>query len=122
MEKFIKNYDEYFKLNETGDWDDADEEMGTWKVALREAVMKVKKAFPTRIKLLSVKGFDKYRGPYAATKIDGKVYDIWTIGEDNELYIEDYPVSNIKEYPEYAEGSPGFIGRPIDIIAMLKHN
>ena len=102
-------------LRETGEWDENDEELSLWKEALETAVKKIEKGSGGKLVLNSVEGFDKYQGPYANVTIEGKNYKIWTVGEADGLWIEEYPNDNTSE-----QGMrPGFEGNADDVIDML---
>ena len=70
------------KLNETGEWDDNDEEMAAWKEDLRGKAEELAKEVNGECKV--VKGFDKYQGPFAivATPKHGDI-EVWFDGEDD---------------------------------------
>lgn len=105
------------KLNETGEWAN-DEDDIAWMKGLKSEIQKIESETKGKLKLLDVKGFDKYQGPYAVVEINGRKYKIWTVGSgfDNDLlWIENYPVDNTSE-----EGAnPGFMGTTEIIIDML---
>lgn len=112
----MKRLDKTFKpkLNETGEWDDEDEELIYWKDELRKELTTVVQKTNGKLKLLDVRGFDKYQGPYAIVEIDGRRYKVWTTDE-KRLWIEDYPVDNTSSSTTKA----GFEGNISDIIQML---
>jgi len=70
------------QLNETGEWDDNDEEMAAWKEDLRGKAEELAKEVNGECKI--VKGFDKYQGPFAivATPKHGDI-EVWFDGEDD---------------------------------------
>lgn len=102
-------------LRETGEWDDNDEGLSLWKEALQNTVEKIEKGSGGKLVLNDVKGFDKYQGPYAEVTIDGKNYNIWTVGEADGLWIEEFPVDNTSQQGMRS----GFEGDADDIIDML---
>lgn len=51
------------KLNETGEWDDSDEEMQLWLEDLRLQAEEIARNIDGEVKI--VKGFDAYQGPFA---------------------------------------------------------
>ena len=101
-------------LNETGEWSD-DEDDIAWKKSLRNEIEQISDETHEKLKLIDVRGFDKYQGPYAIVDIDGKRYKVWTMEEQGQLWIEGYPVDNTS-----GEGTKaGFQGNAFDIIKML---
>ena len=70
------------KLNETGEWDDNDDEMKIWKEELRDKAEYI--ANEIHGSVVSVSGFDKYQGPVAiiSTPIHGDV-QLWFDNEDD---------------------------------------
>lgn len=106
------------KLNETGEWSN-DEDNITWMDALKSDVKTIEQKTDGKLQLIDVKGFDKYQGPYAIVKINGRDYKIWTIGEggENLLWIEDYPVDNTSS----EDMNAGFMGNVNTIIDMLNN-
>ena len=70
------------KLNETGEWDDNDDEMKIWKEELRDKAEYI--ANEIHGSVASVSGFDKYQGPVAiiSTPIHGDV-QLWFDNEDD---------------------------------------
>jgi len=64
-------------------------------------------------KLIDIRGFDMYQGPYAMVKIFGKTYDVWTFDED--LWIEDFPVDNTSS----DNSKSGFKGSTFEISDLL---
>jgi len=102
------------ELDETGEWSD-DEDDVAWKNSLRNEVEQISDATHEKLRLIDVRGFDKYQGPYAIVDIDGKRYKVWTMEEQGQLWIEGYPVDNTS-----GEGTKaGFQGDVLDIIEML---
>lgn len=65
-------------LNETGEWDDSDEDMIAWKKQLFDLI---KKNTTVDISMDDIKGFDAYQGPYAY--VDG--IEFWTDSETGGL-------------------------------------
>ena len=83
--------------------------------SLRKEIDEISVGTNGKLKLVDVRGFDKYQGPYAIVDIDGKRYKVWTMEEQGQLWIEDYPVDNTS-----GEGTKaGFQGNAFDIIEML---
>jgi hypothetical protein len=107
-------------LNETGEWAGDEDDMA-WIDALESEVQKIESETAGKLKLIDVRGFDKYQGPYAVVNINGRNYKIWTIGSGHEpdlLWIENYPVDNTSE-----EGAnAGFMGTSESISNMLNQN
>lgn len=70
------------KLNETGEWDNNDDEMKIWKEELRDKAEYI--ANEIHGSVASVSGFDKYQGPVAiiSTPIHGDV-QLWFDNEDD---------------------------------------
>jgi hypothetical protein len=70
------------KLNETGEWDDNDDEMKIWKEELIDKAEYI--ANEIHGSIVSVSGFDKYQGPVAiiSTPIHGDV-QLWFDNEDD---------------------------------------
>ena len=70
------------KLNETGEWDDNDDEMKIWKEELRDKAEYI--ANEIHGSVASISGFDKYQGPVAiiSTPIHGDV-QLWFDNEDD---------------------------------------
>jgi hypothetical protein len=103
------------KLNETGEWS-GDEDDIAWMEALKNEVEKISTATQGKVKLIDIEGFDKYQGPYAIVDIDGKKYNIWTMEDQGQLWIEDYPVDNTSGEKDMRAG---FQGNASEIIQML---
>jgi hypothetical protein len=104
-------------LNETGEWSDDDEGIA-WKESLRNELDEISVETHGKLKIIDIKGFDKYQGPYAIVNIQGKNYKVWTMEEQGQLWIENYPVDNTS-----GEGkNAGFQGDATDIIQMLDGN
>lgn len=102
-------------LNETGEWV-WDEDQSAWAKGLEDDVKIIENAVPG-FELIEVKGFDNYQGPYARVIINGKNYNIWTVGQDL-LWIENFSVDNTSG----DDKNPGFEGTVGDIIDMLNSN
>lgn len=112
MQRVAPNF-EAKALQETGEWS-GDEDDIAWMESLRKEIDEISVGSNGRLKLIDIKGFDKYQGPYAIVDIQGKKYKIWTM-EDEQLWIENYPVDNTS-----GEGkNAGFQGNAFDIIEML---
>jgi len=112
------------KLNETGEWVN-DEDDIAWKEALKSEVQKIESETNGKVKLLDVRGFDKYQGPYAITEINGRRYKIWTSsgfsfdGDNNNLlWIENYPIDNTSS----EDMNAGFMGTSEAIVDMLNND
>ena len=103
-------------LKETGEWDENDSEMQDWLESLRQEVEKIENAFPEKVKLNSIRGFDKYQGPYAIVKIGDGNHKIWTAENYPYLWIEDFPIDNTSD----KDNNAGFMGTSENIIDMLK--
>jgi hypothetical protein len=101
-------------LRETGEWED-DEEGIAQKNYLKKLVAEIEKRTSDRLKLIDVKGFDKYQGPYAIVKIDRKTYHIWLIADKDILWIDHY----VKDNTSKRGFEPGFEGTVDDIVDML---
>ena len=102
-------------IKETGEWDESDEELVAWKNELVSEVERLSELTSGKVEFISVKGFDKYQGPYANVKINGKGYRIWTDVENGVLWIENYPTDNTSS--ENTTG--GFRGTVEEIVDML---
>ena len=72
------------KLNETGEWDDNDEEMIAWKEEMRSNAEDLAKQISGECK--SVKGFDAYQGPFAVVNSPKHGDVIVWFGEENGLF------------------------------------
>lgn len=64
-------------------------------------------------KLLDIRYFDQYQGPYAIVSFQGKQYKLWTIDNDN-FYLEDFPINNMDAYQ-----NPGYQSDLDEMIEML---
>lgn len=105
-------------LNETGEWV-GDEDDTAWLELLKSEVQKIENATDGKLKLIDVRGFDKYQGPYAIVDIQGSRYKIWTAGDSANLllWIDDFMVDNTSR-----EGMrPGYMGTTDGIIEMLNN-
>lgn len=121
--KYIKQ----FKLFETGEWDrdidwdyvkenpDDDSQEAGWIKFLQEQLEYIIDDLedPSIFEIIDIKGFDMYQGPYATVKIFKVNYTIWTL-EYNDLYIEDFFITNTEE-----NENAGFKGRWSNISDML---
>ena len=80
------------KLNETGEMSKYDIEKGGedygWATAIKDAVKKIAKNTNGKVKFEEIRPFDKYQGPYAVIKINGKFDKLWTTDNEDEYYIE----------------------------------
>ena len=106
-------------IKETGEWDEHDKEMVMWKNGLENEVKRIEQEFPEQVEIESVRGFDKYQGPYAYVKIGDGFYDIWTTGEGYEqmiLWIDGFVIDNTSS----EGGRPGYMGTTDQIIEMLR--
>jgi len=118
-------------LLETGEWPsgidldyvndnpDDDSEFVEWIKQLYNAieVIEANMKHGNFIKLIDIKGFDAYQGPYALIDIIGKKYKFWLTGEEPmfpQLYIENFSVVNTDETQ-----NPGYIGSETQIAEML---
>jgi len=105
------------RINETGEWI-GDEDDVAWMEALKSEVQKIESETGGKLKLIDVRGFDKYQGPYAIVDINGRKFKIWTVGQEGEpdlLWIENYPIDNTSQ-----EGAnAGFMGTSGIIADML---
>ena len=108
------------RLIETGEWA-GDEDDIAWIDALKSEVQKIESETDGKLKLVEVRGFDKYQGPYAIVDIEGRKYKIWTVGGEYDsdlLWIENYPIDNTSS----EDMNAGFMGTTKTIINMLKQN
>lgn len=130
--KILISEQQYKKLLlETGEWpsgvdldyvnDNPDEEneFTEWIKQLKSIIDDIKERMQHSnfIKLIDIKGFDAYQGPYALVDVIGKKYKIWANGGDPmepTLYIEGFPVTNTNE-----DQHPGYIGYEGQIADML---
>lgn len=110
----------YFRenaINETGEWDEGDENMVAWKQKLESDLRSIEDITDGKLKFISSHGFDAYQGPYAQVRINGRTYKVWTVNDGNpdDLWIEGYPLDNTS-----GDGKlKGFQGTMDDIIDML---
>jgi hypothetical protein len=109
-ESKIKNFKEV--INETGEWEDSDEDSQNWIDYLKKNIEKLIELSEIDIELLDIKGFDKYQGPYANIKIDNDYYKIWTLPY-NLFFVENFPINNNKN------GEHGFKGRIEDMVEAI---
>lgn len=72
--------DESKKLQETGEWDDNDEDMSAWKADLKAEAEELASLINGEV--TDVRGFDKYQGPIATISIPNK--DAIEMSFDNE--------------------------------------
>lgn len=70
------------KLNETGEWDENDEDMQAWLEGMRDSAEELAKEINGEVKI--VKGFDAYQGPFAiiSTPKHGDI-ELWYDQEDD---------------------------------------
>ena len=104
------------KLNETGEWS-GDEDDVAWMEELRNVVTLIATETGGKLKLINIKGFDKYQGPYAIVEIDDKKYNIWTLENYGDLWIEDFPYDNTSGKGNRA----GFQGTIPEIINVINN-
>lgn len=116
--EIIERLDKTFKpkLNETGEWSD-DEDDVAWMEQLKNAVILIATETGGKLKLIDVKGFDKYQGPYAIVEIEGKKYEIWTLEEQGVLWIEGFPYDNTSASYKIA----GFQGTIPEIVNVINN-
>lgn len=100
-------------INETGEWNDGDDNLVAWKKQLENDIKHIENATDGKLKLKSIHGFDAYQGPYAWVSINNKPYKIWT--DSSMLWIEGFPVDNTSDQGKF----PGFLGYVDDIVEML---
>lgn len=100
------------QINETGEWED-DEEGVAWKDALKGMLNTIERVTHGKLRLIDVRGFDKYQGPYGIVEIEGKKYKVWAI-EGGMLFIENYPISNSQEGQ-----NKGFEGTAQDVVDLV---
>jgi hypothetical protein len=104
------------KLNETGEWS-GDEDDVAWMESLQNTVNTIATETGGKLKLIDVRGFDKYQGPYAIVNIEGKRYKIWTMEDQGVLWIEDFPYDNTS-----GEGTKaGFEGTVPEIVNVINN-
>lgn len=123
--KFIKS----FKLYESGEWnknitweyvknnpeDDSEESNMIFFLSetLSNLIILLNDDY---IKIIDIKGFDKYTGAYANVNILGNFYQIYISNErDSDLYIENFPIDNCTERDLKA----GFIGSITQIANII---
>ncbi len=102
------------ELIETGEWS-GDKDDTAWMEELKKAIEIIATETGGRLKLIDIKGFDKYQGPYAIVEIDGRKYNIWTLEEYGEMWIEDFPYDNTSGEGKKA----GFQGTIPEIINVI---
>ena len=103
-------------ITETGEWDESDEELVGWKESLENDVKYIQEKTNGKLQLDSVRGFDKYQGPYANVHINNKHYEVWT-SENNTLWIENFPIDNTSQ-----KGlNPGFQGDVNTIVDLINN-
>jgi hypothetical protein len=123
--KYLKTYN---MIKETGEWsrdvdwqyvkdnpDDQSEE-SLWINLMWTKLDMVEGFFDydeNIFKIIDIRGYDLYQGPYAIVKIFGINYKIWNYEEDN-FWIEDFPVSNTGEGMR-----DGFVGNNYEIENLL---
>lgn len=66
-------------------------------------------------KIIDIRGYDTYQGPYAIVSIFNKKYKIWLI-ENEKLWIENFPINNSDP-----ENKPGYDGYTEDISTLLNN-
>jgi len=81
------------EINDTGEWEDPDAEMVAWRDSMEETIKEIESLTNGKLKLIGIRGFDKYQGPIASVMINGVPYKIWTV-DNNMLWIEDFPFDN----------------------------
>jgi len=123
--KYIKK----FKLiKETGEWNrnidldyvkenpDDDSEEANWIKYLLNLLEDIINDLsdPNVFKIIDIRVFDLYQGPYAIVKIFDKNYKI-SIIDNTVLWIDNFPVDNTSSY----NTNPGFQGRKLSISKLL---
>lgn len=127
--KYIKKY----KLFETGEWNrridwkytkdnpDDDCEEASWIRGLEETLNEVINELDnTKIfKIIDIRGFDLYQGPYAMVEIFDKKYKVIEVDypEPPGLFIDDFPVDNCSE----SGYNSGFMGTTYEISELLNN-
>jgi hypothetical protein len=71
---------------------------------------------PKIFKIINIKVFDMYQGPYAIVKLFLKNYYVWTIGY-NDLWIKNFPIDNTGS----DESESGYKGNVLEIIDLLNN-
>lgn len=104
------------RIRETGEWS-GDEDDIAWMEELKKAVEIIATETGGKLKLIDIEGFDKYQGPYAIVEIDGKKYNIWTLEEYGEMWIEDFPYDNTSGEGKKA----GFEGTIPEIVNVINN-
>jgi len=110
--------DETKKLYETGEWDSNDPDLKAWIKSMMKDMKTIEHATKGKFKLAWVKGVDAYQGPEAYAKIKGINYMVRCLPE-NDLYYIEYYTDNTKQFPEYVDSNPGFIGDINEIINII---
>lgn len=82
LEDNAEYLEESKKLQETGEWDDSDDDMKAWKESMKKQAEYLAKE--VNGKVVSVDGFDKYQGPYAVINTPKHGYiELWYDPEDD---------------------------------------
>lgn len=109
------------KIYETGEWEDS-EETRAWIQEMTDDMQKIVDQTSGKSKLINVKGFDMYQGPYATMKINGRKYKVWQAAateddfqDEKHYWIEDYPVDNTKS----ENTKDGFEGSVDELIMVI---
>ena len=70
-------------------------EQAAWLKYLSDSLYTIKSLLNNDGDLIinDIKGYDNYHGPYANVTIKGEEYKIWTVEEENNFWIENYPIS-----------------------------
>jgi hypothetical protein len=66
------------------------------------------------VKIIDIKVFDKYQGPYATVEIFNKIYKIWLLNDDS-FWIDDFPIDNTSS----DIANSGFRGDILEISNLL---
>ena len=86
-----------------------------WAKGLQEALEKIRDQVQDDFfEIINISLFDKYQGPYATVRINGKTYKVWTM-EYDELWIDGYPIDNTSD----ENNNPGFKGTWVDIVDVI---
>ena len=87
QDKMADKYNKKQELNETGEWDDSDDDLIAWKEALKTAAEEIARNVDGECKV--VKGFDAYQGPFAvvSTPKHGDVI-VWSGPEEDLLNVK----------------------------------
>ena len=119
----------YIKLYETGEWcnyvdldyvkkhPDDDSEEANWIKYLNNTLESIIEDLedPNTFEIIDIKGFDTYQGPYAKVRIFDTKYSIWTIANDNDLWIENFPIDNTGSN----NSKSGYQGTDFEIACLL---